>query len=178
MRILLKAFVNRTTWCTSLTDTQVTNGALCCKCGQVSTVTWELRGNSLPYKSGYACLRFPASAVGVCLEVLIYIETENSAEQRALLRKRGCKIHKVNGLASVRVFVFGVFYDSWCSECTNMWLRVAAKSWHWGFICSQFCVVLCFAGLLTGFVRFPHEWNEVVTHGGWGVKKKMIWHFP
>lgn len=32
MRILLKALVNRARRCTSLTDTQVTNGALRCKC--------------------------------------------------------------------------------------------------------------------------------------------------
>ncbi len=177
MRILLKALVNRATWCTSLTDTQVTNGALCFKCGQVSTVTGKLRGNSLPYKSGCACLRFPATAVGMCLEVLVYTETENTAEQRALLRKRGCKIYKVNDLASMRGFVFGVFYDSWCSECTNMWLRVAAKSWHWGFICPQLSVVLCLQGcwqdlsdFLMSKMRFqvlvfiPNECSFKISH--------------
>lgn len=79
------------------------NGALCCKCGQVSTITWKLNGNSSPYKSGYACLRFLVSAVGVCSDAVIYIETESTAEQ-------GSEISKFNDLANDQSFLFSASF--------------------------------------------------------------------
>lgn len=64
----------------SLTDTKVTNGALCHKCAQVSSITSALRTSSRPFMSGYTCLGF--------LESIIFSETGITQQQMEKLFSR------------------------------------------------------------------------------------------